>query len=102
MQNCVNKLANGIVVKGYYSNAAKFMQRILYEYGCLDGVLEYSVQNVDEYRSTIKFAKQYIRRSFYKEEKLYHIDLNGAFSASADGIPLTIEEGSDVNHKMVY
>ena len=101
LQNCVIKTASGIDVRHYYS-AVKLMERIMYEYGCFEGVQEYCGTDVDNYRKTIKFAKAYIPggKGFHLKQKLYYIDINGAFSASANGIPLTIHKDSEVNYKI--
>ena len=73
LQKFVNKLVKGVDVRDY-TNASMLMERIMYEYGCFDGVLEYSGTEVDEYRSQIKFPKQWLkdRKSFVKDgEKLF-------------------------------
>ena len=79
------------------------MERTMYEYGCFDGVYEYSGNEIDEYRSTINFAKKYIpggKPFVMRNTKLYYLDINGAFAASANGIPYTIDPDSERNDKI--
>jgi len=102
LQKFIDSLNLNIKVKGYYTNGNKLMERIMFEYGCFNYVQEYSGNIVDEYRSKIKFAKSYIpsRKAMHLKEKLYYIDINGAYSASANGIPLTLDKDSPRNYKI--
>ena len=70
------------------------MQKIMYEYGCFDDVYELTGSYANEIRSTLKFPqtgtpdKKY---PIYLKEKLYYIDLNGAYMSVVTDIPTGID-----------
>ena len=89
-------LKNHIDVSLYYK-FSEIMQKIMYEYGCFDGVLELSGNKAKLIRDQCIFPRShtYNEKPLYLKKKLYYIDLNGAFLAAIDGIPM----GEDFKEK---
>ena len=103
LQKFVNKFSDKITIRGYYNSAVRLVERIMFDYGCFDGVREYSGNDCDLYKSLIEFPRPIIpnNKPFKVKGKYYYIDLNGAYSSCANGIPHTLENDSKVNYKVV-
>ena len=68
------------------------MQRIMYEFGCFDGVYELTGDISDEIRSSLIFPHRLFNESITQmpyaiNEKVYYIDFNGAFCSFMTHIP---------------
>ena len=91
IQSFVNKLPlrNSINVSQYY-RYSNLMQRIMYEFGCYDGVYESSGINNMNFRETIKYPRphsDFQKMPFEINEKLYYIDMNSSYMSFINGIP---------------
>ena len=96
------KLRKNINVKLYYK-FSELMQKIMYEYGCFDNVFELCGVNAKRIRDECIFPKTrtFNDKSFYSNEKLYYIDLNGAYMSAVKYIPTGEKgEGHGVNTKI--
>ena len=78
-------LRKRIDVTRYYK-FSDLMQKIMYEYGCFDDVYELSGATAQSIRRECIFPK-HNHEPFYSNEKLYYIDLNGAYMSCIKGIP---------------
>ena len=90
LQKIVNELPlrHPIDVSLYFK-FSELMQKIMYEYGCYDDVYEFSGDLAKNIRKQCKFPKihTFNDKSLYRKEKLYYIDLNGAYMAAVKSIP---------------
>ena len=90
LQEIVDKLPlrHHINVSLYYK-FSELMQKIMFEFGCFDGVYEYSGQKAKSIRDQCIFPKihTFNNQSLYLKQKLYYIDLNGAYMSAIKGIP---------------
>ena len=87
LQNVIDslKLRNKIDVSRYYK-FSELMQKIMFEYGCFDGVYSFSGKIADKIRSELNFPK--IEWSnIHLKQKLYYIDQAGAYMSSVRSIP---------------
>ena len=89
------KLRKNINVKLYYK-FSELMQKIMYEYGCFDNVFELCGVNAKRIRDECIFPKTrtFNDKPFYSNQKLYYIDLNGAYMSAIKYIP-TGENGNN-------
>ena len=69
-----------------YHHFSELMQKIMYEYGCLDDVYEFSGNVSQKIRSELQFPKIIWSEGHYKG-KLYYIDQAGAYMSSVTSIP---------------
>ena len=69
-----------------YFKFSELMQKIMYEYGCLDDVYEFSGDISQKIRSELQFPKIIWSEGHYKG-KLYYIDQAGAYMSSVTSIP---------------
>ena len=69
-----------------YYKFSELMQKVMYEYGCYDDVYELSGTTASRIRNQCVFPK-HDKSPFYSNEKLYYIDLNGAYMSCIEGIP---------------
>ena len=90
LQDVINKLPlrHNIDVSLYYK-FSELMKKIMYEYGCFDGVNEYSGSKAKKIRDQCIFPKMGTPdgNPLYMREKLFYIDLNGAYMAAVKNIP---------------
>ena len=65
------------------------MQRIMFEYGCFDGVYEISGDIAQSIRNQCIFPRTHTfnNKPLYLKQKLYYIDLNGAYMSAVESIP---------------
>lgn len=93
IQEVVNslQLRKNIDVKLYYK-FSDLMQKIMYEFGCYDNVYELTGDIAENIRNQIVFpkTKTFNDKPFYSNEKLYYIDLNGAYISTIKSIPTGI------------
>lgn len=84
-----------INVRLYYK-FSELMQKVMYEYGCFEGVYELSGAYADELRKGLVFpqTRTFNDKKFYSNEKLYYLDLNGAYMSCVDAIPSGVENGA--------
>ena len=77
------------------------MQKIMYEYGCFDGVFELTGTNAKRIRDECIFPKTrtFNDKPFYSAEKLYYIDLNDAYMSAIKSIPTGENADNGVNTK---
>lgn len=69
-----------------YFKFSELMQKIMYEYGCLDDVYEFSGDISQKIRSELQFPKIIWSEGHYVG-KLYYIDQAGAYMSSVTSIP---------------
>ena len=69
-----------------YHHFSELMQKIMYEYGCLDDIYEFSGNVSQKIRSELQFPKIIWCEGHYKG-KLYYIDQAGAYMSSVTSIP---------------
>jgi hypothetical protein len=98
LQKIINSLVSGIDVR-CYSRFSKLMQRIMFEYGCFEGVEESSGTKNTMVRESIKFPKPQMRIK-HSKQKLYYLDIVGAYSSCIDGIPLTLDSSGERNYRI--
>ena len=106
-------LRHHVDVRSYFKFST-LMQRIMYEFGCFDGVYELTGDISDEIRSSLTFPHRTFNPSFTKmpctiNEKVYYIDFNGAYCSfmthiptgvNMDGSNTKIKELIDIMYKM--
>lgn len=94
LQNVVNQLhlRHKVNVKLYYK-FSELMQKIMFEYGCLDNVYELSGTVQQKIISSLKplFPKTIYRKGLIKG-KLYYIDQAGAYMSSVKSIPTGVPD----------
>lgn len=91
LQNVINSLPlrNHINVRNYYKFSS-LMQKIMYEYGCYDGVCECCGKLAESVREKCIFPRPHTTNDKYPLHltgKLYYIDLNSAYMSVITGIP---------------
>lgn len=69
-----------------YHHFSELMQKIMYEYGCLDDIYEFSGNVSQKIRSELRFPKIIWSEGHYVG-KLYYIDQAGAYMSSVTSIP---------------
>ena len=69
-----------------YHHFSELMQKIMYEYGCLDDIYEFSGNVSQKIRSELQFPK-IIWSEGHFVGKLYYIDQAGAYMSSVTSIP---------------
>ena len=84
-------LRHNVDIRSYYKFST-LMQRIMYEFGCFDGVYELTGDISDEIRSSLIFPHRLFNESITQmpyaiNEKVYYIDFNGAFCSFMTHIP---------------
>lgn len=82
------RLRKHVNVRLYYK-FSELMQKIIFEYGCYDNVYELSGNEAKSIRNECVFPKikTFNEKPFYSNEKLYYIDLNGAYMSAVKYIP---------------
>ena len=83
--NLSKKLSHRVDVVKYY-RYSDLMLKIMYEYGCFDGVYELSGDIANKIRNECIFPKT-IWEQVHLTGKYYYIDLNGAYMSSVISIP---------------
>ena len=82
LQQAINKLPlrHWIDVKKYYK-FSELGQKILYETGCFENVYEFCGKIAKDIRGRLHFPKTKTlnNKPFYSNEKLYYLDVNGAY-----------------------
>ena len=90
LQEVINSLPlrNPINVR-YYYKFSSLMQKIMYEFGCYDGVLECCGKLAQEVREQLSFPvpHTYNHQPLSLLGKYYYVDLNGAYMSVIKGIP---------------
>ena len=104
LQQVINSLPlrNNINVRNYFK-FSELMQKVMYEYGCYDDVYKISGQLAQDIRSQCIFPKihTYNYKPFYSNQKLYYLDLNGAYMAAVKHIPTGIPQ-LDISQQTTY
>jgi len=95
LEDVINELPlrNEIRLDNYF-RFSEVMQKIMYEYGCYDDVYELTGQYANDIRSGLKFPKTGTPNNhypFFTQQKLYYIDLNGAYMSCVESIPTGID-----------
>jgi hypothetical protein len=98
LQNITNSLVSGVDVR-CYSKFSKLMQRIMFEYGCFEGVEESSGTKNTLLRESIDFPKPQTKIK-HSTQLLYYLDIVGAYSSCIDGIPLTLDNDKERNYRI--
>ena len=85
-----------------YYKFSELMQKIMYEYGCYDDVYELSGDTAKSIRDKCIFPHITIHNgnAFYSNEKLYYIDLNGAYMSTVKYIPTGPDGNGEPNDKI--
>ena len=81
-------LRHRVDVSMYYK-FSELMQRIMFEYGCYDGVFEMTGDRAKTIRSQCVFprTKTYNNEPLYMKQRMYYVDLNGAYMSAVESIP---------------
>ena len=81
-------LRKHIQVSLYYK-FSELMQKIMFEYGCYDNVVELCGKKAKEIRDQCVFPHPHTfnDKPLYLNKRLYYLDINGAYLAGIDGIP---------------
>ena len=98
LQNVIDSLPlRNHVDVSYYHKFSELMQRIMFEYGCYDDVYEIAGDKAQELRAACVFPRTHTfnNKPLYLHQKLYYIDLNGAYMSAVESIP-TGENGDGV------
>ena len=74
-----------------YKRFSMLMQKIMYEYGCFDGVYELTGEKRDEIRSSLVFPTRSYSKSTINE-KCYYLDFNGAYCSFMTNIPSGVDD----------
>lgn len=74
------------VIVRHYKRFSTLMNKIMFEFGCFDGVYELTGSERDEIRDSLIFPKREMTTSEINE-KCYYIDFNGAFCSFMTHIP---------------
>ena len=100
LQKVINSLhlRKHVDVSLYYK-FSELMQKIMFEYGCYDNVYELSGTTAQSIRNECIFPK-HDSPAFYSNEKMYYIDLNGAYMSCVKGIPTTKDANGPLNTKI--
>ena len=93
LQSIINSLGLHINVRNYLS-FPELMEKLMYEYGCLDNVMKICGPIADTIRNSLSFPTPHTNdnKPLYSNKKLYYIDLNGAYLSVIDGIPTGIPD----------
>src|SRR5215469_16162136 len=86
-----------------YANGVILMQKLMYEYGCYEGVMESSGTKNQEIRKSLIHPETGTHNKkplVLDKGPYYYIDMNGAYMSVINGIPHTIEPSSKVNYKI--
>ena len=88
LQRIVNDLGVRVRVRNY-NRFAELMNKIMYEYGCFEGVFELAQPLANVIRDQLVFPKPHTTdgEKFYSNKKLYYVDLNSAYLSVIQGIP---------------
>jgi hypothetical protein len=101
----LQKIVNYLVPETFidvrcYTRAAKLMHKIMYEFGCFEGVMESSGEKNRAVRDSLIFPKPRYKYSHLSNGPYFYIDMNSAYPSCMTGIPLTLEPDSKVNTKI--
>ena len=85
-----------------YYKFSELMQKIMFEYGCFDGVFEMTGNRAKSIRNQCVFprTKTYNDKALYMKQRLYYIDLNGAYMAAVESIPTGEHGNGEPNTKI--
>ena len=88
LQAVINNLGLNIDVRNYKTYPG-LMEKIMYDYGCFDGVNYIIGDAANRIRDQLVFPRPHTadNKPFYSNKKLYYIDLNGAYLSCIDSIP---------------
>jgi len=91
LQEVIDSLGVHIDISLYYK-FSELMQKIMYEYGCFKDVYSFTGRFANNLRSQLRFPKTRTSddKPFYyhaTDEKLYYLDLNGAYMSAVKYIP---------------
>ena len=94
------ELRHPINVKLYYKYS-ELMQKLMFEFGCYDNVYEFNVDLAQSIRQQCIFSK-HNNQPYYTNNKMYYIDLNGAYISCIKGIPTgqNPTESTELNTKL--
>ena len=85
-----------------YYKFSELMQKIMYEYGCYDDVYEMTGNRAKDIRNQCVFprTRTYNDKPLYMKQRLYYIDLNGAYMSAVQSIPTGEQGDSEPNTKI--
>jgi len=88
LQQVIDELGFKVDVSLYYK-FSNLMQKLMYDYGCFEGVYEFAGKYATETRNKLTFAvpHTYNNKPFYSNERLYYLDLNSAYLSCIKDIP---------------
>ena len=72
-----------------YYKFSELMQKIMFEYGCYDDVFEMTGDRAKSIRNQCIFprTKTFNEKPLYMKQRLYYLDLNGAYMSAVQSIP---------------
>ena len=94
-------LRNRVDVSLYYK-FSELMQKIMFEYGCFDNVFEIAGDRAKEIRSRCIFpkTKTFNDKPLYLKQRMYYVDLNGAYMSAVESIPTGMNGDGEPNEKI--
>lgn len=99
-------LRHHVQVSDYY-RYSELMRKIMFEYGCFDGVYESTGEQNQKLREQIHYPRPYggynDGKPFTINDKLYYIDMNSSYMSFIDGIPtdLTMSNRNYTINKLI-
>lgn len=92
-------LRHPVKVSDYY-RYSNLMQRIMFEYGCFDGVYESSGNENQNLRNEIKYPRPHANynqgKPFCLQQKMYYIDMNSSYMSFINGIPTDLSMTKEI------
>jgi len=101
LQKIVDRIVPDLNVR-CYTKYSDLIQRIMFEYGCFENVLESCGDRNKAVRDSIVFPKTrtFNDKSLYLSGKYYYLDMNGAYLSFMNGIPYNLDEDCERNYKI--
>ena len=85
-----------------YYKFSELMQKIMFEFGCFDGVFEMTGDRAKSIRNQCIFPRTHTfnGKPLYMKQRLYYIDLNGAYMSAVQSIPTGEHGDGEPNTKI--
>jgi hypothetical protein len=99
LQRVINYIGVKVDVR-CYSRFSLLMQKVMYEFGCFENVMESSGKLNQEVRNTIVFPRPRITTKCLNQGPYYYVDMISAYSSCMTGIPHNLEPDSPLNTKI--
>lgn len=88
LQKVINSLGVRVNVRNYF-RCSQLMEKVMFEYGCFDNVYKIAGPIAEKIRNGLTFPAPHTadNNPFYSNQKLYYIDINGAYLSCVNSIP---------------